>query len=95
MPAALSGQRAWLAELRRLEPWPAYVPAVVLAEVLTGDHRRDFETTKLLRLCVIPPVEEPLAGVAGWLRTLTGRGPSPRLTLWWRRSPPSGRGRRS
>jgi predicted nucleic acid-binding protein len=53
--------------------WPAHVPAVVLAEVLTGDHRRDFHVNRLLKLCQIWPVTEPLARVAAHMRTKSGR----------------------
>jgi predicted nucleic acid-binding protein len=71
--SALAGQRARLAELRRRGLWPAQVPAVVLAEALTGDHRRDFHTNRLLRACQIRDVNEPLARAAARLRTATGR----------------------
>lgn len=71
--SALAGQRARLAELRRRGLWPAQVPAVVLAESLTGDHRRDFHTNRLLRACQIRDVTEPLARTAAYLRTNTGR----------------------
>ena len=49
--SALAGKRARLMELRRRGLWPAQVPAVVLAEALTGDHRRDFHPNRLLRAC--------------------------------------------
>jgi predicted nucleic acid-binding protein len=71
--SALAGQRARLLELRRREQWPAQVPAVVLAEALTGDHRRDFHVNRLLRACQIRDVTEPVAREAGRLRTATGR----------------------
>ena len=71
--SALVGQRARLAELRRRGLWPAQVPAVVLAEALTGDHRRDFHTNLLLRGSQIRDVSEPLARAAAALRTATGR----------------------
>lgn len=69
--SALAGQRARLAELVRRGLWPAQVPAVVLAEALTGDHRRDFDTDRLLRACQIRDVAEPLARNAARLRTAT------------------------
>ena len=53
--------------------WPAHVPAVVLTEILTGDHRRDFHVNRLLKLCQIWNVTEPLARVAARIRTKTGR----------------------
>lgn len=71
--SALVGQRARLAELRHRNLWPPQVPAVVLTEALTGDHRRDFHTNRLLRLCQIRTVDEQLARDAAALRTSTGR----------------------
>lgn len=71
--SALAGQRARLAELRRRDLWPALVPAVVLVEALTGDHRRDVLTNRLLRTCQIRPVTQLQARVAARLRTATGR----------------------
>ena len=71
--SALAGQRARLAELRRRGEWPAQVPAVVLAEALTGDHRRDFHVNRLLRACQIRDVDEWQARAGARLRTLTGR----------------------
>jgi predicted nucleic acid-binding protein len=70
---ALAGQRARLSELRRRGLWPAQVPAVVLTEALTGDHRRDFSTNRLLRACQVRDITEPLARAAAQLRTATGR----------------------
>ncbi|CAN5779446.1 MAG: PIN domain-containing protein [Actinomycetota bacterium] len=71
--SALTGQRARLQELRRREIWPPQVPAVVLTEALTGDHRRDFRTNRLLRTCQVREVDEMQAREAGRLRTATGR----------------------
>lgn len=71
--SALAGQRARLAELRRRGLWPAQVPAVVLTEVLTGDHLRDFHENQLLRMCQIREVNEQLARDAALLRTRSGR----------------------
>jgi len=65
----LAKQRARLEELRRREEWPALVPAVVLTEALTGDHRRDLVENRLLRTCDIRPVEQELARSAAALRT--------------------------
>jgi predicted nucleic acid-binding protein len=70
---ALVGHRARLAELQRRGLWPAQIPAVVLTEILTGDHRRDFSTNRLLRACQVRDVTEPLARAAAQLRTATGR----------------------
>jgi hypothetical protein len=47
--SALAGQRARLIELRDRGLWPPQVPAVVLAEALTGDPRRDYHANRLLR----------------------------------------------
>jgi predicted nucleic acid-binding protein len=71
--SALAGQRARLIELRRRGLWPAQVPSVVLAESLTGDHRRDFHANRLLRACQVRDVTEPHAREAARLRTATGR----------------------
>jgi hypothetical protein len=71
--SALATQRARLAELRRRGLWPAQVPSVVLAEALTGDHRRDFAANRLLRACQIRDVTELLVREAGRLRGATGR----------------------
>jgi predicted nucleic acid-binding protein len=71
--SALAGQRAVLHELRRRGLWPAHVPAAVLAESLTGDHRRDFHVNRLLRACQVRDVDEITSREAGRLRTATGR----------------------
>ena len=70
---ALAGQRARLKELRRRGQWPAQIPAVVLAEALTGDHRRDFDENRLIRACQVREVDEMLARRAAALRTATRR----------------------
>jgi predicted nucleic acid-binding protein len=71
--SVLATQRARLIELRRRGLWPAQVLTVVLAEALTGDHRRDFHANRLLRACQIRDVTEPCAREAARLRTATGR----------------------
>lgn len=71
--SALAGQRARLVELRRRGLWPPQVPAVVLAEALTGDHRKDFHANRLLRACLVRDVNEYQAREAARLRTATGR----------------------
>lgn len=53
--------------------WPPEVPTAVLAESLTGDHRRDVLTNRLLRGCLVRPVEESHGREAARLRTTTGR----------------------
>ena len=70
--SALAGRRG------RLAQWAARastvkVPAVVIAEVLTGDHRRDHETNRLLGFCTIVDIDESIAREGARLRTLTGR----------------------
>lgn len=70
---ALAGQRARLAELRRRNAWPPVVPAVVLAECLTGDHRRDVVANQLLRMCVVRDVDGRIGRDAARLRTAIGR----------------------
>lgn len=74
--SALAGQRARLIELRHRGHWPAQVPSVVLAEALTGDHRRDFAVNRLLHACQIRDVTELMARKAARLRTATGRAAS-------------------
>lgn len=71
--SALAGHRARLTELRRRGLWPPQVPAVVLAEALTGDPRRDHDTNRLLRICQIRVIGEPVARDAARLRTATGK----------------------
>jgi len=71
--SALVRHRARLKELRRRGLWPAQVPAVVLAEALTGDHRRDFHANRLLRACQVREVDETQAREAARLRTATNR----------------------
>jgi predicted nucleic acid-binding protein len=71
--SALAGQRARLIELRRRGLWPAQIPAVVLAEALTGDHRRDFHANRLIHTCQVRDVTEPQAREAARLRTATER----------------------
>jgi predicted nucleic acid-binding protein len=67
----LTVNRARLEELRRRGEWPALVPSVILAEALTGDHRRDHSANRLLRTCDVRPVDEVLARAAARLRTQT------------------------
>lgn len=74
--SALAGQRARLVELRRRGLWAPDVPAVVLAECLTGDPRRDFHSDRLLRTCLVREVDELTARAAAGLRTVTGRAGS-------------------
>jgi predicted nucleic acid-binding protein len=71
--SALAGQRARLLELRRRGLWPPQIPAVVLVEALTGDHRRDHDANRLLRTCQVRGVDEPLSREAARVRTVTGR----------------------
>jgi hypothetical protein len=66
--SALAAQRARLAELRRRGLWPAQVPSVVLADALTGDHRRDVAANRLLKACQIRDVTELRGREAARLR---------------------------
>ena len=63
--------------LRRKGEWPALVPAVVLTEALTGDHRRDFHENRLLRTCDIRTTDEAVSRRAAALRTAVGDARSP------------------
>lgn len=74
--SALAGQRARLRELRRRGLWPGQVPAVVLTEALTGDHRRNFHVNRLLEARQAREVDETQAREAARLRTATGRAGS-------------------
>lgn len=69
----LAASTADRARFRLRFGWPALVPSVVLAESLTGDHRRDHAVNRFLRSCVIVDVDEHVAREAARLRTLTGR----------------------
>lgn len=71
--STLSARRTALQELVGRGLWPAEVPTVVLAESLTGDHRRDFRVNRLLKLCKIRDVDELQARDAARMRTATGR----------------------
>lgn len=71
--SALAQERAKLRELRHRGLWPAQVPAVVLTEALTGNHRRDFHTNRLLRACLVRTVDETQAREAARIRSATGR----------------------
>jgi predicted nucleic acid-binding protein len=71
--SALVGHRARLAELRRRGEWPPQVPAIVLTEVLTGDHRRDYHHSRLLAMCRVRPVTEELARTGARLRSKVTR----------------------
>jgi len=71
--SGLVGERALLAAMRDRGHWPPDVPAVVLTEALTGDHRRDFHANHLLRACRIRDVDELTAREGARLRTATGR----------------------
>jgi predicted nucleic acid-binding protein len=65
---ALAKDRALVNSLRKRGAWPPVVPAAVLVESLTGDHRLDFHTNRLLRLCEVRPVTELMARHAAALR---------------------------
>lgn len=68
---ALSLIRAFNAQ----ELWPPVVPTMVLVESLLGDPRRDANTHRFLKMCIIDPsVTEPMARRAAELRRLARTG---------------------
>lgn len=69
----LAMRRGRLVGLRSAGLWPVLVPAVVLVESLTGDHRRDHAVNRFLRTCRVSAVDEIQARRAAKLRTGTGR----------------------
>lgn len=71
--SALARSRERLRQLRDRTAWPPVVPAVVLVETLTGDHRRDFHQNRLLRLCAVPAVDAELSRRAAALRSASAR----------------------
>ena len=66
--------RERLRRLRVAGLWPPVVPAVVLTEALQGDPRRDFLEERLLGMCDVEAVDEPVARRAARLRTGARRG---------------------
>jgi predicted nucleic acid-binding protein len=66
--------RERLRRLRGAGLWPPVVPAVVLTEALQGDPRRDFLKERLLGMCDVEAVDEPVARRAARLRTGARRG---------------------
>ena len=61
--------------LHQAGAWPPIVPAVVLAESLSGRQRTDAAVNRLLKSCtVVGEVSESLARRAGVLRALALRG---------------------
>ncbi|MGI9016573.1 MAG: PIN domain-containing protein [Euzebya sp.] len=75
--SALSGETTTARARRRAlldaGVWPPLVPAPVLVESLTGDHRRDHAPNRLLRDCEIVVADEVVARSAAALRSRTGR----------------------
>lgn len=71
--SGLAASRAKLAAMRLRGEWPPLVPTVVLVESLTGDHRRDHETNRVLSLCTLVDVDEQLARAGAVLRTAARR----------------------
>ena len=68
---ALSLIRAFNAQ----ELWPPVVPTMVLVESLLGDQRRDANTHRFLKMCIIDPsVSESTARRAAELRRLARTG---------------------
>jgi len=71
--SALAASRQRLRLLRELGHWPPVVPAVVLTEALTGDHRRNFHANWLVRLSDVVEIDELLAREAAVLRGTAAR----------------------
>src|SRR6266498_2207892 len=71
--SALAANIARLREIRAKGDWPPLIPADVLAESLTGDHRRDHLVNRLLRECMIRDVTEVIARHAALLRYASRR----------------------
>jgi hypothetical protein len=71
--STLATSSARLIALREEGLWPPEVPTAVLAEALTGDHRRDFHVNRLLKACQVRDVTQLVARSAAQLRTQTGR----------------------
>jgi predicted nucleic acid-binding protein len=71
---AVALDRTILKALLKKGAWPPLVPAAVLVESLTGDHRRDHHANRVLRLCTIRALEEIIARHAALLRYRSGRG---------------------
>lgn len=61
-----------MAEIIERGHWPPLVPAAVLAECLTGSHRRDFHANRFLRTCEVQNITEVIARNAACLRTTAG-----------------------
>jgi hypothetical protein len=60
---------------RAQELWPPVVPTMVLVESLYGDPRRDTNTHRFLKMCIIETsVSEPIARRAAELRRLARAG---------------------
>jgi predicted nucleic acid-binding protein len=66
--SALAGDFLRLRRLRDKVGWPAVIPTAVLVASLTRDPRRDFHTNRLLRHCLITPLDEATARRAAALR---------------------------
>lgn len=66
--SALALNIAKLREVRAWGHWPPVVSTAVLAESLTGDHRRDHLTNRLLHECEVSSVTEIIARHAAVLR---------------------------
>lgn len=71
--SVLATSRQRLRLLRELGHWPPVVPAVVLTEALTGDHRRDVHANRLVRLSDVVEIDDLLAREAALLRTAAAR----------------------
>jgi predicted nucleic acid-binding protein len=71
--SGLVQNRQRIAQLLKHGLWPPLVPAPVLTESLTGDHRRDHHINRLLKQCDIREVTEVIARHGASLRTSAHR----------------------
>ena len=55
LSARTKGAVSLIQDLRHADHWPPVVPTVVLVESLRGDARRDANTNRFLKTCIIEP----------------------------------------
>lgn len=65
---AVANDKYLVETLRGRGDWPPIVPSDVLVESLTGDHRRDHNVNRLLKLCAVRETTEVVARYAAALR---------------------------
>jgi hypothetical protein len=68
---------ALIEALRGTDLWPPIVPAIVLADCLSGDVEQDAPVQALLQTCdIVTELPRSVCERAAWLRTAAGRGPA-------------------